>query len=357
MTDRMLGEYAVRQLLGRGGMGEVWEGYDPDLDRRVAIKVILPHLSNDPTFSERLRREAKLVAALRQPNIVQLYDFDVVDGQAIMVMEYLAGGSLRDRLARLQNAGQLIALTTAADLLEAVAAGLDYAHARGAVHRDLKPGNILFSEEDIPIIGDFGVAKVVNDLSTLTTPTLVGPGSILGTPAYMSPEQAGGGEIDHRSDLYSLGVVLYEIVTGRLPFTGESPREILIQHLQHAPPSPRVFNPNISEAVEEVLLRALAKEPAARYVSAAEMVQALRRAGHLERLAKEQRFATSELENEGDAAGLANSVTVSVQSSAAIPTPAQDPPTVVAQPERPTPLDPQKDRSDEVGSASPRHPS
>lgn len=354
MADRMLGEYAVRQLLGRGGMGEVWEGYDPDLDRRVAIKVILPHLSNDPTFSERLRREAKLVAALRQPNIVQLYDFDIVDGQAIMVMEYLAGGSLRDRLARLQNAGQLMALTTAADLLEAVAAGLDYAHARGAVHRDLKPGNILFSEEDKPIIGDFGVAKVVNASSNLTTPTLAGPGSILGTPAYMSPEQAGAGEIDHRSDLYALGVVLYEIVTGRLPFTGESPREILIQHLQHAPPAPRAFNPNIPEAVEEVLLRALAKEPAARYVSAAEMVQALRSAGRLEKLAAEQSSSTAALENKGDAAGLANPVIVSVLPSAAIPAPAQDPPTVVAQPEQPAPLDPQKDRADEVGAASPR---
>lgn len=354
MADRMLGEYAVRQLLGRGGMGEVWEGYDPDLDRRVAIKVILPHLSNDPTFSERLRREAKLVAALRQPNIVQLYDFDIVDGQAIMVMEYLAGGSLRDRLARLQNAGQLMALTTAADLLEAVAAGLDYAHARGAVHRDLKPGNILFSEEGEPVIGDFGVAKVVNASSPLSTPTLAEPGSILGTPAYMSPEQAGGGEIDHRSDLYSLGIVLYEIVTGRLPFTGESPREILLQHLQHAPPAPRAFNPNLPEAVEEVLLRALAKEPAERYGSAAEMVQALRSAGHLERLAAEQSSPTAELENEGGAASLANTVIVSVLPSAAIPAPAQDPPTVVAQP---TPLDPPTVRADEVGATSPRDPS
>src|SRR5688500_14691869 len=158
MADRMLGEYAVRRLLGRGGMGEVWEGYDPDLSRRVAIKVILPHLASDSAFGERLRREAKLVAALRQPNIVQLYDFDMVDGQAIMVMEYLAGGTLRDRLARYQNAGQQMPLAAAADLLEAVGAGLDYAHHRGAIHCDLKPGNILFSDEETPIISDFGVA-------------------------------------------------------------------------------------------------------------------------------------------------------------------------------------------------------
>jgi serine/threonine-protein kinase len=356
MAERMLGEYAVRQLLGRGGMGEVWEGYDPDLDRRVAIKVILPHLSNDPTFSERLRREAKLVAALRQPNIVQLYDFDIVDGQAIMVMEYLAGGSLRDRLARLHNVGQLMGLATA-DLLEAVAAGLDYAHERGAVHRDLKPGNILFSEEGQPVIGDFGVAKVVNASSHLMTPTLAEPGSILGTPAYMSPEQASGGEIDYRSDLYSLGVVLYEMVTGRLPFTGESPREILIQHLQHAPPAPRAFNPNLSEGIEEVLLRALAKEPAARYTCAAEMVEALRSAGHLERFVAAPSSSTMKMENEGNAAGLADPVTVSVLPSAAKPAPAQDPPTVVRQPEPPASLAPPKDQSSEVGAASLGDPS
>ena len=357
MAERMLGEYVVRQLLGRGGMGEVWEGYDPDLDRRVAIKVILPHLSNDSTFSERLRKEARLVAALRQPNIVQLYDFDIVDGQAIMVMEYLAGGSLRDRLARLHNGGQLMGLATAADLLEDVAAGLDYAHQRGAVHRDLKPGNILFSEEGMPVIGDFGVAKVVNASSNLITPTLAEPGTIVGTPAYMSPEQASGGEIDHRSDLYSLGVVLYEMATGRVPFAGESPREILIQHIQHAPPAPRAFNPNLPEGIEEVLLRALAKEPAARYTCAAELVEALRSAGHLERLAPAPSASTMELENEGNAAGLADPVTVAVRPSAAKPAPAHDPPTVVRLPEPPASLAPPKDQFREVGAASLGDPS
>jgi serine/threonine-protein kinase len=337
-TERMLGEYAIRHLLGRGGMGEVWEGYDPDLDRRVAIKVILPHLSTDATFGERLRREAKLVAALRQANIVQLFDFDIVEGQAIMVMEYLAGGSLSARLARYRAAGQQMPLATAASLLEAVGAGLDYAHARGAVHRDLKPANILFSHDEYagtetPVISDFGVAKIVNPTSQLITPTQVGPGSILGTPAYMSPEQASGGEIDQRSDLYSLGVVLYEIATGHLPFTGDSPQEILEQHLHHAPPAPRAFNPNLSQAVEEVLLHALAKEPAARYGSAAEMAQALRGAAGLEGAGAAQFAPPAKAEMRVDAADPATVVeppTVIEPPTVVESNPAQEPPTVVA---------------------------
>jgi serine/threonine-protein kinase len=353
MAVRTLGEYSITRLVGRGGMGEVWEGYDPDLDRRVAIKVILPHLSTEPTFHDRLRGEARLVAALRHQNIVQLYDFDMVDGQAIMVMEYLAGGSLRDRLVRLRDAGQQLPLTAAANLLNAVASGLDYAHARGAVHRDLKPGNILFSPEDVPIISDFGIAKIVNASSPLTTPTNSEPGSILGTPAYMSPEQAAGGEIDHRSDLYSLGIVLYELVTGRVPFSGDSPAAILTQQIHHDPPSPRTLNPNISAAVEEVLVQALAKDPNARFARAAEMMQALRSADHLQSLAAEPSASAFENARQADAVDLPHVESPPTNTSPAIPSAAQESPTIVEQPDAPTIINYRRDDPDQTERATP----
>ncbi len=187
MTSGTLGEYTITRLLGRGGMAEVYEAYDPDLQRAVAIKVILPAVSGEPGFEERFRREARLVASLRHPHIVQVFDFDVVDGKPFMVMEYLPGKTLKDRLAGLRGRGESMPLAEVARILDAVAAALDYAHGRGAVHRDIKPANLLFTGDDTPVVADFGIARLLGDVSQLTA-----SGQIVGSPAYMAPEQARG---------------------------------------------------------------------------------------------------------------------------------------------------------------------
>ena len=217
MVPATFGKYVVTEVLGRGGMAEVYAGIHPDLGRKVAIKVILPQFATESNFEERFRREARLVASLRHPHIVQIYDFDVVDGRHFMVMEYLAGGTLKDRLRALHQQKAQMALPEAAGLLEALAGALDYAHSRGAIHRDIKPANILFTAEQEPVLTDFGIAKLLEDVARLTA-----TGGVVGSPFYMPPEQATGAAVDARSDQYALGVVLYEMVTGRLPFQGSS---------------------------------------------------------------------------------------------------------------------------------------
>lgn len=273
MIPDSLGDYSISRLLGRGGMAEVYEGYDADLDRAVAIKVLLPATTSEPDFEERFRREARLVASLRHPHIVQVFDFDVVEGKPFMVMEYLKGGSLKDRLAGLRSRGAPMPLAETAHVLDALAGALDYAHGRGAIHRDIKPANILFTEAGEPVIADFGIARLLGDVSQLTA-----SGQIIGTPAYMAPEQARGDEVDARCDQYALGVVLYELVTGRTPFQADTPTALLVQHVNNPPPPPRSLNPNAPEAVQAVLLRALAKQPAERFPSASALAAAFRSA-------------------------------------------------------------------------------
>jgi predicted ATPase len=256
-------------------MAEVYLAHDPILDRQVAIKVILAHLAADEGFVARFRREAKTIASLRHPHIVQLFDFDVLHGQPFMVMEYLAGETLKVRLSALRTRGGRMPLNESVRLLAALAGALDYAHAQGAVHRDIKPANILFTGQGEPVLSDFGIAKLMDQTVQLSM-----AGGILGTPAYMSPEQARGQPVDERSDLYSLGVMAYELATGRLPFQGDSPSALLVQRLLEKPPPPRTFNPNLPAAVEQVILQALAKEPGERFASAGAFAQALRTALH-----------------------------------------------------------------------------
>lgn len=275
MTTRTFGKYHVTRSLGRGGMAEVYQAHDPVLDRLVAIKVILPHLTADDGFTARFLREAKLVASLRHPQIVQLFDYDVVDGQPFMVMEYLGGDTLKARLAALRTQRATMTLREIARLLDALAGALDYAHAQGAVHRDIKPANVLFTAQDEPVLTDFGIAKLLDQTAQLSL-----TGALAGTPAYMSPEQAAGKPVDKRSDLYSLAVVAYELATGRVPFHADSPTALLMQHLLEPPPPPRTLNPNLPVAVEHVILQALAKEPAARFASTGAFAEALRMALH-----------------------------------------------------------------------------
>jgi tetratricopeptide (TPR) repeat protein len=273
MTPDTLGDYTITRLVGRGGQAEVYEGFDPDLDRAVAIKVILPAVAGEPGFEERFRREARLVASLRHPHIVQVFDFDVADDKPFMVMEFLKGGSLKERLAGLRSRGQTMPLVEIASFLDAVAGALDYAHGRGAIHRDIKPANILFTEQGEPVVADFGIARLLNDTGQLTV-----QGQIVGTPAYMAPEQARGDPVDATCDQYALGVVLYELATGRPPFQGDSPTALLLQHVNAAPPPPRTLNADLPDALQGVLLRALAKQPEQRFAAVGDLAAAFRQA-------------------------------------------------------------------------------
>lgn len=254
-------------------MAEVYEGVHPDLGRRVAIKVVLPQLAEAPGFEERFRREARLIASLRHPHIVQLYDFDVIDGRAYMVMEYLDGGTLGDRLQALKEQGAVLPLAEIARILDAIAGALDYAHSQGVVHRDIKPGNVLFTADDQPVLSDFGIAYLEEGTVRLTA-----TGGIVGSPAYMAPEQATGQAVDARTDLYALGVVLYEMATGRVPFEGNTPTVILLKQVQEPPPPPTDLNPNLSKSVGAVILRSLAKSPEDRFPTAGALAQAFREA-------------------------------------------------------------------------------
>ncbi len=274
MAPATFGKYVATELLGSGGMAEVYVGIHPELGRKVAIKVILPQFASESNFEARFRREARLVASLRHAHIVQLYDYDVVDGRHFMVMEYLEGGTLKDYLRILRRESARMPLPEIANLLDALGAALDYAHGRGAIHRDIKPANILFTPEREPVLTDFGIAKLLEDSVQLTV-----TGGVVGSPFYMPPEQATGGEVDARSDQYALGVVLYELVTGQLPFQGGSAVAVMTQHLNNAPPAPRTLNAALPVAVEAVLLRALAKRPQARFDSCGELARAFRDAG------------------------------------------------------------------------------
>lgn len=277
MTPATFGKYVVTEQLGSGGMAEVYAGIHPDLGRKVAIKVILPQFATERNFEERFRREARLVASLRHAHIVRLYDFDVVDGRYFMVMEYLEGGTLKEQLRDHQQRQSRMALPAIADLLDAMASALDYAHERGAIHRDIKPANILFTAEHEPVLTDFGIAKLLEDAAHLTA-----TGGVVGSPFYIPPEQASGAVVDARSDQYALGVVLYEMAAGRVPFQGSTAVAVMTQHLNSAPPSPRAFNAALSPAIEAVLLKALAKRPDDRFGSCGELAQAFRAAldGH-----------------------------------------------------------------------------
>jgi hypothetical protein len=269
VTPSAFGKYTTVAVLGRGGMADVYRARHPALARDVAVKVIHPHLATEPGFGERFAWEARLVAGLRHPGIVQVHDFDVVDGQPYMVMEYVDGGTLKDHLAGLRARGVVMSLDEAARFLVPIADALDHAHAHGAVHRDLKPANILLTSTGEPVLSDFGIAKILEDSVQLSA-----TGALVGTPAYMSPEQAGSRPVDARSDQYSLGVMLFEMVTGRVPFRGESPTAVMVQHLQEPPPAPRTVNPDLPPAVEAVILKALAKDPGARFATAGDMARA-----------------------------------------------------------------------------------
>ncbi|MBN1137623.1 MAG: protein kinase [Anaerolineae bacterium] len=245
-------------------MAIVYKAFQPSLRRYVALKVLPDYFQADPEFVARFQREARAAAQLSHPNVVTIYDVGEQAGIHYIAMEYLEGGSLLDRLAR----GPL-SPEEALQIVEQVGGALDFAHSRGLIHRDIKPGNILFSADGRPKVTDFGIARA-GDTSRLTR-----SGTLLGTPEYMSPEQAQGRPVDHRSDLYALGVILYEMLTGRVPFQADTPHAIVYALIHQPPLPPRQLRPDLSSAMEAVLLKALAKQPNERFQTGADMTAAL----------------------------------------------------------------------------------
>jgi serine/threonine-protein kinase len=264
------GRYEIHRKLARGGMAEVFLARDRSLDRPVAVKVLFPEYATDPSFVERFRREAQAAANLTHPNIVGVYDWGTQSGTYFIVMEFVDGQSL----AEITRAAGPLHPRRAAEIAFEVAGALGFAHSRGVVHRDVKPGNVLISSgSGNAKVTDFGIARALSSPSE----DLTQAGSVMGTATYFSPEQAQGFAVDARSDLYSLGVVLYETVCGRPPFTGESPVAIAYKHVQEAPPRPTSIVSGIPEGLEAIIGKLLAKNPDNRYLSADDLRSDLRR--------------------------------------------------------------------------------
>lgn len=264
---RLGDRYDLGQIIGRGGMAEVFEATDTRLNRRVAIKVLRGELAKDPMFLERFRREAQSAAGLNHPNIVAVYDTgeDIINDVTIpyIVMEYVDGITLREML----NNGPRILPERGLEIVAGVLAALDYAHRHGIIHRDIKPANIMINSHGDAKVMDFGIARAVSDAATSVTAT----SAVMGTAQYLSPEQARGEVVDARSDIYSAGCVLYELLIGTPPFNGETPVSIAYQHVNEAPKAPSLLDPSIPLSLDAIVLHSLAKHPSARYQTAAEM--------------------------------------------------------------------------------------
>src|SRR6202012_1519215 len=256
------GRYELTHLIARGGMAQVYRAMDRQLERPVALKVLFPELSVDRTFVERFRREAQAAANLSHPNIVPVFDWGEDDGSYFIVMEYVEGPPLSAVLRDPQPMPPRQIATIGAG----VAAALAFAHRHGVVHRDVKPGNVLITPDGDVKVTDFGIARAMNTEESLTQ-----TGAVMGTAAYFSPEQAEGKGVDARSDISSLGVVLYEMAVGRPPFTGDSPVAVASKHVRDQPVLPREANAAVPPALEAVIMKAMAKNPDDRYGSAEEL--------------------------------------------------------------------------------------
>src|SRR3989440_3742307 len=237
-----LGPYRVIERIGRGGMASVHRAYHPGLDRYVAIKVLPDFFADDPGYRERFQQEARSVARLRHPNILEIFDFGYDDELAYLVLELVEGGTLADRV------GHPMPLREAVQLLEQLGGALDYAHSQGILHRDIKPSNILLHRDGTPVLADFGLAKMAGSIRRVTS-----SGTVMGTPEYMSPEQAADEPMGPASDLYSFAIVAYELLTGRLPFGADTPAAVLLSHVTKPMPSTRELRGELSAHIEEVL--------------------------------------------------------------------------------------------------------
>jgi len=264
MNPEKIGRYEIKAELGRGGMATVYQAYDPRFEREVAIKVLPREMLHDPQFRVRFEREAKTIAMLEHPAIVPVYDFGEEDGQPYFVMRYMTGGSLSDRM----NQGP-ITVKEAARIFERLAPAMDEAHARGIIHRDLKPGNILFDRLNEPYVSDFGIAKLSEAQANITG------SAVIGTPAYMSPEQAQGEPVDGRSDIYALGVILFEMLSGKPPYKADTPMGVVVKHITEPVPHILDVNSNLPQAIEAVIQKGMAKDKLERFATCADLAAAL----------------------------------------------------------------------------------
>ena len=277
LIGTVLGTCTLQKLVGQGGMGAVYLAQQSRPKRQVAVKVLLPMTPLTPNqlaaFLERFRRETDAAASMEHPNIMPVHEYGEREGLAYLVMPYISGGTLRDEL----ELNGPLPLERIANYLEQLSAAIDFAHEHGVIHRDIKPANIMITPEGRLLLADFGLVKIVADGQTPQV-RLTGAGAPVGTPDYMSPEQVIGEEVDARADLYSLGVILYQMVTGTTPFRGETPMQIAAQHLQVPPPSAQMMRPDLPIAAEQVIQRALAKRPSDRYMHAQDLATAFRTA-------------------------------------------------------------------------------
>ena len=267
MKFDQFGRYQIIKIIGEGGMATVYSAYDPEFDRKVAVKVLPKKLTEDPQFIERFNREARTIARLEHPSIVPVYDYGQQDGQPYLVMRYMAGGTLREYLKR---QGPL-SVQKAADLFSRLAPALDKAHNLGIIHRDLKPANILFDEDGNPFLSDFGIVKLTHADITLT-----GTQAIVGTPAYMSPEQARSKkELDGRSDIYSMAVIVFEMLTGEQPYKADTPMGLAVAHINEPIPKLSTLRGDLPPMAQDFIERGMAKKRWNRFANAKEFCAAM----------------------------------------------------------------------------------
>ena len=260
-----LGNYEILEKIGAGGMGAVYKGYQASLGRYVAIKVLPPQTAGDPAFADRFAQEARAIGKLRHPNIVTAFDFATDGGVAYLVSDYIDGGTLADQI------GAPLPVDYAIQLLTPIASALDYAHARGVVHRDIKPQNILLTHDGVPVLTDFGLAKIVGPGSGMTQ-----AGSLMGTADYMAPELSGGAEVaGPAADQYALGLIAYQMLVGRHPFPADNPLSALMAHVHKPVPIPSTLGVTLTPGVEAALLKALSKKPEERFARCGDFVRAL----------------------------------------------------------------------------------
>ena len=264
--------YVIEELLGQGGMSAVYKATDPNLKRVVAIKMIHTHLSGNPDFVKRFEEEAASVAQLRHSGIIQVHDFNRDGDTYYMVLEFVPGETIQAHLKRLNDAGRKLSPTQAMEYMANTCDAVDYAHQRGMIHRDIKPANIMINTLGQAILMDFGIAKIVGSQRHTAT------GAVVGTAMYMSPEQIKGEQPDRRTDIYSLGVTLFEMVSGRPPFEAESAMTLMMMHINDPVPNVRELNPEVPDALVAIINKALAKDPNQRFQTAAQMAAALRNA-------------------------------------------------------------------------------
>jgi len=267
LTGRTLGQYEIGQQLGQGGMATVYLAQQKSIGRTVAIKVMPPHFLHDPTFLQRFEHEVKVIAALQHPRVLPVYDYGQIEDRPYIVMAYMSGGTLADRIQE-----DPLPLEQIVKLTEQIAEGLGHAHRKGIIHRDLKPSNILLDENGNAYLADFGIAKVSESTAQLTG------SAIIGTPSYMAPEMAETGEVTPAVDVYALGVTLFQMLTGKNPFQGNTPIRVMMAHASEPVPDVRDTRPDLPRTITEVVNKAMAKRPEDRYAAVADLARDLQQA-------------------------------------------------------------------------------